>query len=234
MRSRPVSGFVLLVLCLAAVAIVMRFGLLPPKYTPLPALVVERPLPILVDWQLDELRRDAALCRGLLSTRHVTAATVPDRLLQEGCGWSNAVRLSRVGGARVQAAQVNCGVVGALAVWMVNVVQPEARRIFERDVVAVKQMGVYSCRNIVGSALWKDRRSEHATANAIDISGFTLQDGLEISVLTDWSKPGPKGRFLRAVHEGACRYFRVVLGPEFNAAHRDHFHFDRGPLWRCK
>jgi hypothetical protein len=26
----------------------------------------------------------------------------------------------------------------------------------------------------------------------------------------------------------------VVLGPEYNAAHHDHFHLDRGPLMRCK
>jgi hypothetical protein len=25
-----------------------------------------------------------------------------------------------------------------------------------------------------------------------------------------------------------------VLGPEYNAAHHDHFHLDRGPLMRCK
>ncbi|MGI9478102.1 MAG: extensin family protein, partial [Hyphomicrobiaceae bacterium] len=32
----------------------------------------------------------------------------------------------------------------------------------------------------------------------------------------------------------ACHYFRVALSPAFNAAHRDHFHFDRGILWTCQ
>lgn len=32
--------------------------------------------------------------------------------------------------------------------------------------------------------------------------------------------------FLRAVHGDACKTFETVLGPEANAAHKDHFHFD--------
>ncbi len=32
--------------------------------------------------------------------------------------------------------------------------------------------------------------------------------------------------FLRAVHESACKRFSTTLGPETNAAHRNHFHVD--------
>jgi hypothetical protein len=36
------------------------------------------------------------------------------------------------------------------------------------------------------------------------------------------------------LHEEACRMFGNVLGPEANAAHKDHFHLDmkqrRGPF----
>ena len=39
-------------------------------------------------------------------------------------------------------------------------------------------------------------------------------------------KQTPQSAFLRAVHEGACKIFGTVLGPEANAAHRDHFHLD--------
>lgn len=38
--------------------------------------------------------------------------------------------------------------------------------------------------------------------------------------------PGPRGQFLREVHEAACGTFGTVLGPEANEAHRDHFHLD--------
>ena len=32
--------------------------------------------------------------------------------------------------------------------------------------------------------------------------------------------------FLRTIHDDACKMFWTVLGPEANAAHRDHFHVD--------
>ena len=32
--------------------------------------------------------------------------------------------------------------------------------------------------------------------------------------------------FLRAVHQGACGVFTTVLGPNYDANHRDHFHLD--------
>ena len=80
----------------------------------------------------------------------------------------------------------------------------------------------------------RNRRSEHATANAIDISGFRLADGTRISVRRDWNGERKKSQFLRAVHQRACGYFRVALSPDFNRAHHDHFHFDRGFLWTCR
>jgi hypothetical protein len=32
--------------------------------------------------------------------------------------------------------------------------------------------------------------------------------------------------FLRAVHSGGCDIFTTVLGPGYDANHRDHFHLD--------
>jgi hypothetical protein len=77
-------------------------------------------------------------------------------------------------------------------------------------------------------------RSQHATANAIDVAAFTLEDGRKISVRRNWHGNSPESRFLRSVHDGACRYFRVTLGPAYNAAHADHFHLDRGIFWTCR
>ena len=78
--------------------------------------------------------------------------------------------------------------------------------------------------------------SEHATANAIDIAGFVIEDGTRISVLRDWDA-GERGRFLDDVRDGACDLFATVLSPDYNAAHRDHLHLDqasRGAFgWRA-
>lgn len=71
-------------------------------------------------------------------------------------------------------------------------------------------------------------------AEALDIAGFVLEDGQRIRVLKDWPEAGERAAFLREVRSGACRFFDGVLSPDYNAAHRDHFHFDRGPYRVCR
>ena len=39
-------------------------------------------------------------------------------------------------------------------------------------------------------------------------------------------EPDPKAQFVIYLHEDACRRFGTVLGPEANAAHKNHFHLD--------
>lgn len=236
MRARRLiwRGFLTLVV-VAAVALVFRQGWLPARYTPLPALDLDHPLPLIHDWQLAELRKDRRLCQYTIdSSNKLTARAVPDNPISKGCGWRNAVHAAAFGRVSFTAARMSCPVAAALAMWVAYDVQPLAHRIFGQRVVRMQNMGVYSCRNIIGSRFWKNRRSEHATANAVDIGGFRLEDGTRISVRRDWNRPGRKSEFLRAVHLAACRYFRVVLGPDFNAAHKNHFHFDRGALYTCR
>ena len=38
---------------------------------------------------------------------------------------------------------------------------------------------------------------------------------------------GAEATFLREVRTGACDLFATVLSPDYNAAHRDHLHFDQ-------
>jgi hypothetical protein len=102
---------------------------------------------------------------------------------------------------------------------------------FGSTVSRVQHVGTYNCRNVYHRE--QGRRSQHATANAIDIAGFTLANGREVRLLRDWKAEGAPGAFLREVRDGACRYFGAVLGPDYNAAHRDHFHLDKGLWSRC-
>jgi len=76
--------------------------------------------------------------------------------------------------------------------------------------------------------------SEHATADAVDIAAFRLADGTRITLVGDWDDRGSKARFLRDVRDGACGLFSTVLSPDYNAAHRDHFHLDQAErMWRA-
>jgi hypothetical protein len=78
------------------------------------------------------------------------------------------------------------------------------------------------------------RRSQHATANAIDIAGFRLADGRSISVLADWGKPTAEGQFLAAARDEACSLFNIVLSPRYNELHANHFHLDLGGFHMCR
>ena len=50
---------------------------------------------------------------------------------------------------------------------------------------------------------------------------------LSVAAIVLFSSTAPRAAFLRAVRDGACRLFATTLSPDYNVAHRDHFHFDQ-------
>jgi hypothetical protein len=117
---------------------------------------------------------------------------------------------------------MSCPMAEAVRAWLMESVQPAAEAHFRQPVRALRTLGSYACRPIAGSSAL----SEHSFANALDVAGFVLRDGREITLLRDWDgAPAPRA-FLRDVRDGGCRAFRTVLSPDYNDAHRDHFHFD--------
>jgi hypothetical protein len=151
---------------------------------------------------------------------------------RDGCGYSNAALLQRSGisyGGRVL---LQCPAMAALLLWERQVLGPAAERHLGKKVTAIRSLGTYSCRKVYRSR--EGRLSQHANANAIDLAAFTFSDGSRVTVLQDWNDTDVKGRFLRAVRDGACSLFGAVLSPDFNAAHRNHFHFDMGPGRVCR
>lgn len=142
------------------------------------------------------------------------------------CGAREAVELRSVSGVAISPpATVTCAVAAGLADLIDNGVAPAAEAHLGAAVVEIKNVDDYSCRkrrNGVGRK-W----SEHASANALDISAFKLADGREITLLKGWRAQGGAPRFLRAVWKAGCEAFNTVLGPDSNRYHRDHFHFDQ-------
>jgi hypothetical protein len=125
---------------------------------------------------------------------------------------------------------LTCRSAVSLALWEQHVLQPAALRFYDSPVVRIEHFGSYSCRNIYGRP--NATRSRHATAEAFDVAGFVLANGKRIRIVNDW--PNERASFLRTVRDGACDFFDGVLSPDYNAAHRDHFHFDRGPYRVCR
>lgn len=233
-KRRAAARLLLILLIGLSLVAALRLGYFPQRFSPFPPISLEERPDWFVDTRLAALRLDRQLCDSVLREPHIDAVAVADQPYKNGCGWVNAVRLSQAGGARIGAEKLACEMAAALALWIEHEVQPLAKEIFGNRVTAIGDMGIYDCRNILGNPLMKNIRSQHATANAIDISGFTLEGGRQIIVLRDWQGDKPEARFLKEIHRRACRYFRVALGPEYNAAHKNHFHLDRGAFSRCK
>jgi len=153
---------------------------------------------------------------------------VPDRYEAPGCNQLGTVRISALAGDGTQFAvsnlgPVKCATARAFGDWARFGVDRAARQILGSPLIRIKTMGSYACRNIAGKTL----RSAHATGNAIDVSGFELADGRVIDLKSDWDGGTAREReFLRIVHKSACKRFGTVLGPEYDAAHRDHFHLE--------
>ncbi len=144
------------------------------------------------------------------------------------CGLSYPFKVSALldGGVRFNAVYtLDCPMIAKLNAWVSEIVQPAARSRFGQEVVEIAGMGAYSCRTINNQP--GERMSEHAFGNAIDIGGFRLADGREISILHDWTGGDAQTRaFLQDVHSGACGQFTTVLGPGSNMFHYNHIHVD--------
>ena len=181
--------------------------------------------------KIARLRNDAPACRAALRMAQVAFSTLPDDAANPQCAQQNMLIVERSFYVYAPAVRANCGLAAALSVWERKIVLPAARQFLSGDVESIDHLGVYACRTVRGS---RSRQSEHANATAIDVRSFRLRDGRVIGVERNWGKDTAAGHFLRAAHNGACGVFRTVLGPDYNAAHANHFHLDIGPFSTCR
>jgi hypothetical protein len=122
------------------------------------------------------------------------------------------------------AATLACPMVSALDRWVSDGVQPAALHWFGSQVTEIRQIGSYSCREMVGSGT--SSMSEHAFGDALDVAGFTLADGRKITVKDGWHGTPEEQGFLHDVQLYACQTFTTVLAPGYNVYHYDHIHVD--------
>lgn len=210
------------------------FGLhaLPDSVNPFSPIELTSPVGPLSNVKLRLLQPRYEACLATIKRRGIALERSTIVSPSTGCGIEKGVKLNSSPISHGGPLQMSCGLAAALLIWEGQAVDPLADEILGSKVKRIRHYGTYSCRNMNNAE--SGRLSAHAEARAIDIAGFDLEDGRRISVLKDWGKETPEGRFLAAVHDDACRVFNVVLGPEFNDLHKDHFHFDMS-IWRvCK
>ncbi|UQA62701.1 extensin family protein [Polyangium aurulentum] len=185
-------------------------------------------------------QEDGAVCREALKTAGIKFTPLADRKAPDtkGCGIPHGVMVSHgpTGIRYSPPLVVDCSLAATLPK-VEAILQEEAERHLGAPIARVGNLGTYSCRSVRG---WAQRISQHALGNAMDFSTFHPKRGRAVTVMRDYVRGGedtekPEERFLRAIYRrlwsesGLTR----VLGPDWDAAHRDHLHLDRGRRgWR--
>ncbi len=180
--------------------------------------------------------RETQACFTDLSRERIRFSPLPDRDFGGGCQVIGSVQLIDIGVPVTNLTAMRCGLARAFTGWVRNAVAPAAHQMLGSDLVRVESMGTYACRAVVGvSGAAAGRLSGHGTANAVDVSGFVLDDGRRITITTGWQSSDPQIRaFLRTVHDSACRRFGTVLSPDYNAAHYNHLHLEDDAAHFCR
>lgn len=204
-----------------------------PEHLPWMPLAVEDPIGRATPLKIAALSGDKPACLALFEGSELAVTPFDDRRTSQQCGYVDAVALETMtAGYQPSTVRLSCPLAAALAIWETHSVQPAAERLLGSEVEAIEHYGTYSCRRMYGRET--GRWSKHATAEAIDIAAFRLADGRRISLLDDWDEGGQSAAFLRVIRNEGCRVFGTLLGPDYNEAHRDHFHMQAGGFGTCR
>jgi hypothetical protein len=204
---------------------------IPNEWNPWAPLLLDEPPNWLTRYKLNRASNDDAVCLATLPQTGWSYAPIEDEVTAPGCGYRNAVRIDQMQSGVSAPFALSCRAALSLALWERHVVQPAAQRHFGADVSKVEHFGSYACRSVYGRP--NARMSNHATAEALDVAGLVIGER-RVRIVSAWLDTGSDGAFVREIHQGACGLFDSVLGPDYNAAHRDHFHLDRGSFRVCR
>lgn len=232
MIARIVIVCLALVLIGTIVAIRTNALVIPDRLNPWAVLTIESEPNFLTRFKLARLSKDPTLCRQVLATARIQYSPIPNETTGYGCGFHEAVRIERTSATIGEPFALSCRAAVSLALWERHGLQPLATKYFDQPVDRIEHYGSYACRNVYGRP--RATRSRHATAEAFDIAGFVLEDGTRVRVINHWNGGDVRAEFLHELRDTACLFFDGVLTPDYNEAHRDHFHVDRGPHRICR
>ena len=231
------NAFLCLLLLLILFALLQPWWSLPPEWNPRTPLSLNDPVTPVTRWKLQQLRNSPQECLALLdsaaddSLKHTPLA---DYTPVKGCPLSNVVRIERTSVGFNAPFTLTCPVAVSWLMFERQRLQPLAEQHLGSPLARIEHFGTFACRNIYHRE--NARRSEHASAAAFDVAGFTTRSVVQVSVLKDWSNQAAanKSLFLHEAHDAACDYFGTVLGPDYNAPHANHFHLDNRNFGYCR
>jgi len=142
----------------------------------------------------------------------------------QSCVVEHGIHITLIGEAMLfPPAITTCSLAKSLIAWEKQI-QNSARKLLNGKIKKIHHIGTYNCR----SGPMPKVLSEHAYANAIDVTGITTDAEIFISIRDDWHGDAKEALFVRAIATNACQPFSLVLTPNSNEAHADHIHLDNG------
>jgi hypothetical protein len=208
---------------------------LPAQYNPFAPLSIDDPPTLVTRYKLRAMTNNPQAClallqqakqRGQLNFRSVSDTT-------GNCPLTDAVRVQDFGSVALSSSFLaSCPLALSSTMFVHQRAVPLAQSEFGSRLTRINHLGSFACRNIYNRE--GARLSEHATADALDISGFGFANQQQISILKGWRAEGKGRGYLHAVFENGCPFFGNALGPEYNAAHADHFHLGMRGYGLCR
>lgn len=226
------KGKGLLILIVIAGIATVGYRWLPPHYNPFVPLTLDDPPGKITQFKLRRLTPQA--CAKLLAQANqrqlIRTQAVADSAGE--CPLSNVVRVRDFGPVSLNGSFIaSCPLALSSALFVSQQARPLTKTWTGSELTRIEHLGSFACRNIYSRP--DARRSEHATADALDISAFRLANGQCVTVLNGW-KAEKTQPWLQALLSASCGYYGNGLGPDYNAAHANHFHLGMRGYGLCR
>ena len=226
------KGKGLFILIVIAGIVTVGYRWLPSQYNPFVPLTLDDPPGKITQFKLRRLTPQA--CVSLLTQanqrRLIRTQAVADSAGE--CPLSNVVRVRDFGPVSLNSSFLaSCPLALSSALFVSQQARPLTKTWTGSELARIEHLGSFACRNIYSRP--DARRSEHATADALDISAFRLANGQRVTVLNGW-KAEKTQPWLQALLSASCGYYGNGLGPDYNAAHANHFHLGMRGYGLCR
>ena len=205
---------------------------LPSYYNPFKPLALDDPPGRITQYKLRRLTPEA--CPSLLTQANQRNLIRTQPVADGGgtCPLRNVVRVRDFGPVSLNGSFLaSCPLALSSALFVSQQARPLTQRFTGHELTRIEHLGSFACRNIYHRP--DARRSEHATADALDIAAFRLANGERVTVLNGW-KSAKTQPWLKALLAASCGYYGNGLGPEYNAAHANHFHLGMRGFGLCR
>nr|WP_276581468.1 extensin family protein [Enterobacter bugandensis] len=205
---------------------------LPSYYNPFTPLNLDDPPGHITQYKLRRLTPEA--CASLLAQANQKKLIRTQAVADSGgeCPLNNVVRVRDFGPVSLNGSFLaSCPLALSSALFVSQQARPLTKRFTGSELTRIEHLGSFACRNIYHRP--DARRSEHATAEALDIAAFRLANGERVTVLNGW-KSAKTQPWLKALLAASCGYYGNGLGPEYNAAHASHFHLGMRGFGLCR